>query len=250
MFFFAQKEVLMQKNNWIDDFTQIVERFYNRDLMVSDVTKYQLEAIVDGVKRKRSPESRYQLEVNGIKNAEKKDKISNSLYLGKTIRGKKVYFTTKFNRLSIECSSTVNLEKIAHNLDGFIFDNGIGRARSFEGQLPTRRKGNGNFTDITLAYLISFNHICKYKKVGHVNGIPSRELTRELMYLTMPDVETGSASSFYGITSQAVIDGWNLPSDENYSRYKEYFNLLVKSELIEMKKRRDKKTRYFGENVA
>ena len=83
-----------------------------------------------------------------------------------------------------------------------------------------------------------------------MNGIPSRELTRELMYLTMPDVETGSASSFYGITSQAVIDGWNLPSDENYSRYKEYFNLLVKSELIEMKKRRDKKTRYFGENVA
>ena len=61
----------MQKNNWNDDFTQIVERFYNQDLVVSDVTKYQLEAIVDGVKRKRSPESRYQLEVNGIKNAAK-----------------------------------------------------------------------------------------------------------------------------------------------------------------------------------
>ena len=36
---------------------------------------------------------------------------------------------------------------------------------------------------------MAFNHICEYKKVGFVNNRPSKELVRELMYLTMPEVE-------------------------------------------------------------
>ena len=76
--------------------------------------------------------------------------------------------------------------------------------------------------------------------VGHVEGKPSRELTRELMYLVMPEVEgEDEDSSFYGITWNTIIKAWELPKAEDFHLYKSYFNSLVKNELGEMKKERE-----------
>ena len=94
-----------------------------------------------------------------------------------------------------------------------------GRIKSFIGALPTTRKGGSNITQITLAYLMAL-HICTYKKVGFVNNRPSRELVRELMYLTIPETET-SEDSKYGVTWFSVIKAWNLEPSEDYHLYKE-----------------------------
>ena len=82
---------------------------------------------------------------------------------------------------------------------------------------------------------MAFSHICEFKKVGFVNNRPSRELVRELMYLTMPEVEgRNEDSKMYGITWQTVIDAWEFEVCENYHLYKSYFNGCVKTDLKNM----------------
>ena len=65
--------------------------------------------------------------------------------------------------------------------------------------------------------------------------MPSRELTRELMYLVMPEVEgRNERSKFFGMTWHTVISAWELPPAEDFYRYKSYFDSLVKTELKEI----------------
>jgi hypothetical protein len=73
--------------------------------------------------------------------------------------------------------------------------------------------------------------------VGHVGSVPSKELTRELMYLVMPEVEGRNENSpYYGIMWSTVIEAWKLPAANDFYRYKSYFNSLVNTELKEMEK--------------
>ena len=215
------------------EFEALFESVYRRKIDVSLFNELQKRGIFDQMMIKKSLKKHQNA---GFDNARGKGKIKTSLYLGKTSGGRKVYFHTEFSRTGISCSSTIDLFEIGQNIDSFEFDQAGGRAARFAGQLPTRRKGGSNYSLILIAYLLAFQHICEFRKVGHVGTIPSRELTRELMYLVMPEVENNESSSFYAITWHSVINAWELPYATDYSNYKRYFNTLVYTELNEMKK--------------
>ena len=214
------------------EFEALFELVYKRKIDASQLTELRKQMIFDQMKSKRYGAN---LRQKGIENSFAKPKIKTRLYLGKTAGGKKVYFHVEFSRYGIKCSSTVDLYEVAKQIDTFEFDQSGGRAKSFAGQYPTRRKGESNLTKITIAWLLAFQHICTFRKVGHVDSIPSRELARELMYLVMPEVESrNEKSTFYGIMWSTVIEAWELPAAEDFIQYKSYFNSLVKTELKEM----------------
>jgi len=209
---------------------------------ISETRKYtemHKYAIAEAYQSKNAEQGCRNLEKKGIENSLKKEKINTSLYLGTTKGGKKVFFRTEFSQDGIKCVPSVDLLNVGINIDSFNFHNSGGRLKSFNGQFPKKRRGEANFTEMTVAYLLAFSHICKYRKVGHVEGKPSKELTRELMYLVMPEVEgEDEDSSFYGITWNTIIKAWELPRAEDFHLYKSYFNSLVKNELGEMEKER------------
>ena len=179
----------------------------------------------------------------GVENSGKRSSITSSLYLGKTNGGKKVFFHTEFSKEGIKCWSTLDLLSIGNLIVSGKFDTTGGRAKSFKGQMPTRRIGVSNISIITIAYLNAFQHICDYKKVGHIDGKPSKELTRELMYLVMPEIESRNEDSpYYGIGWESVISAWELNPDEEYHRYKSYFNSLVQETIKEIKASSDRQT--------
>ena len=216
------------------EFEALFELVYKRKIDSSQLTEFHKQLIFEKMRSKRYGAK---LRQKGVENSFAKPKIKTRLYLGKTAGGKKVYFHVEFSKYGIKCSSTADLYEIAKQIESFQFDQSEGRAKSFEGQLPTRRKGNSNITKITIAWLLAFQHICTFKKVGHVDSIPSKELTRELMYLVMPEVEgRNEASTFYGIMWSTVIEAWDLPTAEDFYQYKRYFNSLVKTELKEMER--------------
>ena len=196
------------------EFEALFELVYKRKIDASQLTELRKQMIFDQMKSKRYGAN---LRQKGIENSFAKPKIKTRLYLGKTAGGKKVYFYVEFSRYGIKCSSTVDLYEVAKQMDTFEFDQSGGRAKSFVGQYPTRRMGEGNLTKITIAWLLAFQHICTFRKVGHVDSIPSRELTRELMYLVMPEVEgRNEKSTFYGIMWSTVIEAWELPAAEDF----------------------------------
>ena len=196
-------------------------------MKINDLTQFQIEA----VESRENFLSKFR--EKGIENAEKLKEIKTKLYLG-DFKGRKVNFYVTFSPNNIECKSNIDLETIGKNFDELItYQNG--RIKSFIGHYPTTRKGGSNITPMTLAYLMAFTHICTYKKVGFVNDRPSRELVRELMYLTMPEAETSEDSKLYGITWFTVIKAWNLEPSEDYHLYKRYFNNCVKTDLKNMK---------------
>ena len=193
----------------------------------NQLTKFQTEA-VEGRENFLS-----KFREKGVNNTSKLKEIKTKLYLG-DYKGKKVNFYTTYTRDEIICKSNIDLETVGRNfeqLNSYL----SGRTKSFVGNYPTTRKGGSNITRITLAYLMAFNHICKYKKVGFVKSRPSKELVRELMYLTMPEVEgRNEDSKMYGITWLSVIEAWDFESDPNYHTYKKYFNSLVNTDLKNM----------------
>ena len=196
-------------------------------MRINDLTQFQIEE----VEKRENFLSKFR-EI-GISNAEKLKEIKTKLYLG-DFRGKKVNFYVTFSPNNIECKSNIDLETIGRNFDDLnTYQNG--RIKSFVGNYPTTRKGGSNITQITLAYLMAFTHICTYKKVGFVNDRPSKELVRELMYLTMPEAETNDDSKMYGVTWFTVIKAWNLEPSEDYHLYKRYFNGCVDTDLKNMK---------------
>ena len=196
-------------------------------MKINDLTQFQIEA----VENRENFLSKFR-EI-GISNAEKLKEIKTKLYLG-DFRGRKVNFYVTFSPNNIECKSNIDLETIGRNFDDLnTYQNG--RIKSFIGNYPTTRKGGSNITQITLAYLMAFTHICTYKKVGFVNNRPSKELVRELMYLTMPEAETNNDSKMYGVTWFTVIKAWNLEPSEDYHLYKRYFNGCVDTDLKNMK---------------
>ena len=196
-------------------------------MRINDLTQFQIEA----VENRENFLSKFR-EI-GISNAEKLKEIKTKLYLG-DFRGRKVNFYVTFSPNNIECKSNIDLEIIARNFDELnTYQNG--RVKSFIGNYPTTRKGGSNITQITLAYLMAFTHICTYKKVGYVNDHPSKELVRELMYLTMPEAETSEDSKMYGVTWFTVIKAWNLEPSEDYHLYKRYFNGCVDTDLKNIK---------------
>ena len=196
-------------------------------MKINDLTQFQIEA----VENRENFLSKFR-EI-GISNAEKLKEIKTKLYLG-DFRGRKVNFYVTFSPNNIECKSNIDLETIGRYFDDLnTYENG--RIKSFVGNYPTTRKGGSNITQITLAYLMAFTHICTYKKVGFVNDRPSKELVRELMYLTMPEAETNGDSKMYGVTWFTVIKAWNLEPSEDYHLYKRYFNGCVDTDLKNMK---------------
>jgi len=196
-------------------------------MRINDLTQFQIEA-VEGRENFLS-----KFREKGIKNAEKRKEIKTKLYLG-DFKGRKVNFYVTFSPNNIECKSNIDLETIGRNFNELItYQNG--RIKSFIGHYPTTRKGGSNITPMTLAYLMAFTHICTYKKVGFVNNRPSRELVRELMYLTMPEAETSEESKMYGVTWFTVIKAWNLEPSDDYHLYKRYFNDCVNTDLKNMK---------------
>ena len=196
-------------------------------MKINDLTQFQIEA----VENRENFLSKFR-EI-GISNAEKLKEIKTKLYLG-DFRGRKVNFYVTFSPNNIECKSNIDLETIGRNFDDLnTYENG--RIKSFVGNYPTTRKGGSNITQITLAYLMAFTHICTYKKVGFVNDRPSKELVRELMYLTMPEAETNDDSKMYGVTWFTVVKAWNLEPSEDYHLYKRYFNGCVDTDLKNMK---------------
>ena len=196
-------------------------------MKINDLTQFQIEA----VENRENFLSKFR-EI-GISNAEKIKEIKTKLYLG-DFRGRKVNFYVTFSPNNIECKSNIDLETIGRYFDDLnTYENG--RIKSFVGNYPTTRKGGSNITQITLAYLMAFTHICTYKKVGFVNDRPSKELVRELMYLTMPEAETNDDSKMYGVTWFSVIKAWNLEPSEDYHLYKRYFNGCVDTDLKNMK---------------
>ncbi len=196
-------------------------------MRINDLTQFQIEA----VENRENFLSKFR-EI-GISNAEKLKEIKTKLYLG-DFRGRKVNFYVTFSPNNIECKSSIYLETIGRNF-GELNTYQNGRIKSFIGNYPTTRKGGSNITQITLAYLMAFTHICTYKKVGYVNDHPSKELVRELMYLTMPEAETSEDSKMYGVTWFTVIKAWNLEPSEDYHLYKRYFNGCVDTDLKNMK---------------
>ena len=196
-------------------------------MRINDLTQFQIET----VENRENFLSKFR-EI-GISNAEKLKEIKTKLYLG-DFRGRKVNFYVTFSPNNVECKSNIDLEIIGRNFDDLnTYQNG--RIKSFVGNYPTTRKGGSNITQITLAYLMAFTHICTYKKVGFVNDRPSKELVRELMYLTMPEAETSDDSKMYGVTWYTVIKAWNLESSEDYHLYKRYFNGCVDTDLKNIK---------------
>ena len=196
-------------------------------MRINDLTQFQIEE----VEKRENFLSKFR-EI-GISNAEKLKEIKTKLYLG-DFRGRKVNFYVTFSPNNIECKSNIDLETIGRYFDDLnTYENG--RIKSFVGNYPTTRKGGSNITQITLAYLMAFTHICTYKKVGFVNDRPSKELVRELMYLTMPEAETNDDSKMYGVTWSTVIKAWNLEPSEDYHLYKRYFNGCVDTDLKNMK---------------
>ena len=196
-------------------------------MRINDLTQFQIEA----VENRENFLSKFR--EKGISNAEKLKEIKTKLYLG-DFRGRKVNFYVTFSPNNIECKSNIDLETIGRNFSEFTtYQNG--RIKSFIGNYPTTRKGGSNITQITLAYLMAFSHICTYKKVGYVNDRPSKELVRELMYLTMPEAETSEDSKMYGVTWFTVIKAWNLEPSDDYHLYKRYFNDCVNTDLKNMK---------------
>ena len=196
-------------------------------MRINDLTQFQIEE----VEKRENFLSKFR-EI-GISNAEKLKEIKTKLYLG-DFRGRKVNFYVTFSPNNIECKSNIDLETIGRYFDDLnTYENG--RIKSFVGNYPTTRKGGSNITQITLAYLLAFTHICTYKKVGFVNDRPSKELVRELMYLTMPEAETNDDSKMYGVTWFTVIKAWNLEPSEDYHLYKRYFNGCVNTDLKNMK---------------
>lgn len=196
-------------------------------MRINDLTQFQIEE----VEKRENFLSKFR-EI-GISNAEKLKEIKTKLYLG-DFRGRKVNFYVTFSPNNIECKSNIDLETIGRYFDDLnTYENG--RIKSFVGNYPTTRKGGSNITQITLAYLLAFTHICTYKKVGFVNDRPSKELVRELMYLTMPEAETSEDSKMYGVTWFTVIKAWNLEPSEDYHLYKRYFNGCVDTDLKNMK---------------
>ena len=196
-------------------------------MKINDLTQFQIEA----VENRENFLSKFR-EI-GISNAEKLKEIKTKLYLG-DFRGRKVNFYVTFSPNNIECKSNIDLETIGRYFDDLnTYENG--RIKSFVGNYPTTRKGGSNITQITLAYLMAFTHICTYKKVGFVNDRPSKELVRELMYLTMPEAETSDDSKMYGVTWFTVVKAWNLEPSEDYHLYKRYFNGCVDTDLKNMK---------------
>jgi len=196
-------------------------------MRINDLTQFQIEE----VEKRENFLSKFR-EI-GISNAEKIKEIKTKLYLG-DFRGRKVNFYVTFSPNNIECKSNIDLETIGRYFDDLnTYENG--RIKSFVGNYPTTRKGGSNITQITLAYLMAFTHICTYKKVGFVNDRPSKELVRELMYLTMPEAETNDDSKMYGVTWFSVIKAWNLEPSEDYHLYKRYFNGCVDTDLKNMK---------------
>ena len=196
-------------------------------MRINDLTQFQIEE----VEKREDFLSKFR-EI-GISNAEKLKEIKTKLYLG-DFRGRKVNFYVTFSPNNIECKSNIDLETIGRYFDDLnTYENG--RIKSFVGNYPTTRKGGSNITQITLAYLMAFTHICTYKKVGFVNDRPSKELVRELMYLTMPEAETNDDSKMYGVTWFTVIKAWNLEPSEDYHLYKRYFNGCVDTDLKNMK---------------
>ena len=196
-------------------------------MRINDLTQFQIEA----VENRENFLSKFR--EKGISNAEKLKEIKTKLYLG-DFRGRKVNFYVTFSPNNIECKSNIDLETIGRNF-GELNTYQNGRIKSFIGNYPTTRKGGSNITQITLAYLMAFSHICTYKKVGYVNDRPSKELVRELMYLTMPEAETSEDSKMYGVTWYTVIKAWNLEPSEDYHLYKRYFNGFVDTDLKNMK---------------
>jgi len=196
-------------------------------MRINDLTQFQIEA----VENRENFLSKFRKK--GISNAEKLKEIKTKLYLG-DFRGRKVNFYVTFSPNNIECKSNIDLETIGRNF-GELNTYQNGRIKSFIGNYPTTRKGGSNITQITLAYLMAFSHICTYKKVGYVNDRPSKELVRELMYLTMPEAETSENSKMYGVTWYTVIKAWNLEPSEDYHLYKRYFNGCVDTNLKNMK---------------
>jgi hypothetical protein len=196
-------------------------------MKINDLTQFQIEA----VENRENFLSKFR--EKGISNAEKLKEIKTKLYLG-DFRGRKVNFYVTFSPNNIECKSNIDLETIGRNF-GELTTYQNGRIKSFIGNYPTTRKGGSNITQITLAYLMAFSHICTYKKVGYVNDRPSKELVRELMYLTMPEAETSEDSKMYGVTWYTVIKAWNLEPSEDYHLYKRYFNGCVDTDLKNMK---------------
>ena len=196
-------------------------------MRINDLTQFQIEE----VEKRENFLSKFR-EI-GISNAEKLKEIKTKLYLG-DFRGRKVNFYVTFSPNNIECESNIDLETIGRYFDDLnTYENG--RIKSFVGNYPTTRKGGSNITQITLAYLMAFTHICTYKKVGFVNDRPSKELVRELMYLTMPEAETNDDSKMYGVTWFTVVKAWNLEPSEDYHLYKRYFNGCVDTDLKNMK---------------
>ena len=196
-------------------------------MKINDLTQFQIEA----VENRENFLSKFR-EI-GISNAEKLKEIKTKLYLG-DFRGRKVNFYVTFSPNNVECKSNIDLEIIGRNFDDLnTYQNG--RIKSFVGNYPTTRKGGSNITQITFAYLMAFTHICTYKKVGFLNDRPSKELVRELMYLTMPEAETNDDSKMYGVTWFTVIKAWNLEPSEDYHLYKRYFNGCVDTDLRNMK---------------
>ena len=196
-------------------------------MRINDLTQFQIEA----VENRENFLSKFR--EKGISNAKKLKEIKTKLYLG-DFRGRKVNFYVTFSPINIECKSNIDLETIGRNF-GELNTYQNGRIKSFIGNYPTTRKGGSNITQITLAYLMAFSHICTYKKVGYVNDRPSKELVRELMYLTMPEAETSEDSKMYGVTWYTVIKAWNLQPSEDYHLYKRYFNGCVDTDLKNMK---------------
>ena len=196
-------------------------------MRINDLTQFQIEA----VESRENFLSKFR--EKGIENAEKLKEIKTKLYLG-DFKGRKVNFYVTFSPNNIECKSNIDLETIGKNFDELnTYQNG--RIKSFIGHYPTTRKGGSNITPMTLAYLMAFTHICTYKKVGFVNDRPSRELVRELMYLTMPEAETSEDSKMYGVTWFTVIKAWSLEPSDDYHLYKRYFNDCVNTDLKNMK---------------
>ncbi len=196
-------------------------------MKINDLNEYQVQKVED----KEHFLSNFRKK--GISNAEKLTEIKTKLYLGE-FKGRKVNFYVTFSPNNIVCKSNIDLETIGKNFDRLeTYQNG--RIRSFIGNYPTTRKGASNITKITLAYLMAFTHICTYKKVGFVNGAPSKELMRELMYLTMPEAEASEDSKMYGVTWSTVIKAWNLEASRDYHLYKRYFNSCVNTDLKNMK---------------
>ena len=134
-------------------------------MKINDLTQFQIKAMED------SENVLSKFRTKGISNTEKLKEIKTKLYIG-VFKGRKVNFYVTFSPNNIVCKSNIDLEIIGKNFSQLnTYQNG--KIKSFVGNYPTTIKGGSNITQITLAYLMAFTHICTYKKVGFVNNAPS-----------------------------------------------------------------------------